>query len=98
MIDITPTPSREEPDAEQAEGRLSRGESRVWRSACFQVNKSFVVFLAQFIIALAVLSFSLYKLTGDASCEDTQAYLGLTTMLVGVFIPTPKMSRAAARP
>lgn len=63
-----------------------------YRSCCLILDKRALAFFSQFTISLGVLLFSMYKLIISDSCEDTQVYIGLITMIIGVYIPSPRMT------
>lgn len=60
-----------------------------WKSCCLVMDRRFVVFITQFSISLAVLFFSMYKLLTSLTCDETQVYIGLLTMIIGVYMPQP---------
>jgi len=67
-------------------------DNYIWRSCCgIQIDKRVVVFTSQFIIALMIVSFSLYQLNKSNNCEHNQLYTGLLTMIVGIFLPSPRV-------
>ncbi len=61
----------------------------VWRSGCFQLNKGFVKFASSFIIALLLLTFSIYSLVTIEKGEDKSLYISLITLILGVYLPNP---------
>jgi hypothetical protein len=63
----------------------------VWRSGCFDLNKGFVKFASSFIIALILLSFSIYSLVTIEKGEDKSLYVSLITLLLGVYLPNPTL-------
>jgi len=64
----------------------------IWRSCCgMLVDKRVVVFTSQFIITLMIITFSLYQLAQGNSCEHQQFYSSLITMLIGIFLPSPRV-------
>jgi len=65
----------------------------VWKSCCFNLDKRVVIFSSQFVITLMIISFSLYQLSTDNSCEHQQFYSSLITMLVGVYLPSPRLHK-----
>lgn len=68
-------------------------ERYIWKSGCFQVDKRVIIFFSQFAICLMIISFSLYQLNKDSSCEHQQIYIGLLTMIVGIFLPAPRIQK-----
>jgi hypothetical protein len=65
-------------------------QDNLWRSCCFLVDKRMTVFISQLIIALAVISFSFVQLIRSNDCESNQLYVGLLTMVLGIFLPSPR--------
>lgn len=68
-------------------------ERYIWKSGCFQADKRVVIFFSQFTICLMVISFSLYQLNKNMSCDHQQIYIGLLTMMVGIFLPAPRIQK-----
>ncbi len=68
-------------------------ERYVWTSCCFRVNKHVLIFFSQFAIGCMVICFSLYQLNKKDTCEHQQLYIGLLTMIVGVFLPQPRLQK-----
>jgi hypothetical protein len=68
-------------------------ERYIWKSGCFQADKRVIIFFSQFTICLMVISFSLYQLNKDDSCDHQQIYIGLLTMMVGIFLPAPRIQK-----
>jgi hypothetical protein len=68
-------------------------ERYIWKSFCFEIDRRVVIFFSQFSIGIMVISFSLYQLNKDSSCENQQIYVGLLTMMVGIFLPAPRIQK-----
>jgi hypothetical protein len=68
-------------------------EENLWRSCCILVDKRVVVFSSQLLIAVSVISFCFYQLSIDDSCEHNQVYVGLLTMILGIFLPSPRVNK-----
>jgi hypothetical protein len=67
-------------------------EHYIWRSCCgMKLDKRVVVFTSQFIIALMIVIFSLFQLSISNDCNHNQLYTGLLTMIVGIFLPSPRV-------
>jgi hypothetical protein len=62
----------------------------LWKSCCILVDKRMTVFISQLVIALAVISFSFVQLIRSDECESNQLYVGLLTMIIGIFLPSPR--------
>jgi hypothetical protein len=60
-----------------------------WRSCCgCNLDKRAVKFFSQLTISLIVVVFSLYQLHNE---KNTDIYLSLLTMILGLFIDAPKI-------
>lgn len=62
---------------------------------CFEkrTDKRLIIFCSQFIIGLIIITFCLFKLYGDLDCGDDSKYIGLLTMIIGIFLPNPKITK-----
>lgn len=63
----------------------------VWRSGCFELNKGYVKFMSSFLVALILLSFSIYSLVTIEKGEDKSLYISLITLILGVYLPNPTL-------
>jgi hypothetical protein len=77
-------------DAVEIEKDLINTEN-TYKSCCLTSDKRALQFFSQFTISVGVLLFSMYKLINSAECEETQVYIGLITMIIGIYLPNPKM-------
>ena len=77
-------------DAVEIEKDLIKTEN-TYRSCCLTSDKRALQFFSQFTICVGVLLFSMFKLINSVECEETQVYVGMITMIVGIYIPQPKM-------
>ena len=68
---------------------IDNDDNIVWRSCCFDINKSLVKFSVQVIISLIVLILSSYKLVTDDNKEDKSVYISLITLIIGIYTPSP---------
>ena len=72
-----------------------RSETEYWTSPCcgrrerFQVNC--VKFLTQYILIVGLLIFFAFGLYQADTCEDSNMYLSLLMLLVGIALPSPSM-------
>jgi hypothetical protein len=66
-------------------------EKETWTSCCLKVDKNAVQFFSQLAISVGVISFSLYQLIKLPDCEQQQTYSSLLTLVLGVWLPSPKM-------
>lgn len=66
-----------------------------WKSCCFIVNKRAVLFFSQLGISVGVIAFSLFMLlTYKHDCSTESTYIGLLTLILGVWLPSPKFERS----
>ena len=60
-----------------------------WKSCCgCNLDKRAVKFFSQLTISLIVVIFSLYQLHKD---KNTEIYLSLLTMILGVYVEAPRL-------
>ena len=59
-----------------------------WKSCCFELDRRAVKFFSQLTISLIVIIFSLYQLYRD---KNTDIYLSLLTMIMGVYVEAPRL-------
>jgi hypothetical protein len=65
----------------------------VYKSCCLLVDKRALLFFSQLGISVSVLSVCLYQLlTHHNSCESNQMYSNILMMILGVWIPQPRMT------
>ena len=62
-----------------------------WKSCCLTVDKRFVVFITQALVASSILIFSMIMLFYKDSC-DNQIYIGLISTIIGLYMPAPRIS------
>ena len=77
-------------DAVEIEKELIKTEN-TYRSCCLTSDKRALQFFSQFTICVGVLLFSMYKLINSVECEETQVYIGMITMIIGIYLPNPKI-------
>jgi len=68
---------------------IINNKKRTWKSACLIVDKEMVEYMTKLMISLIIIAFCIFKLVHDNSCEGQQAYLGLMTLVIGVWLPCP---------
>ena len=66
-------------------------EDNLWRSCCLVTDRRMIVFFSQLIIGISVISFSFIQLARNDECESNQLYVGLVTMIIGIFLPSPRV-------
>lgn len=65
-----------------------------WTSCCLRTDRAAVFFFSQLGISLLVMSFCLYQLSIPQTVEaleSRQYYSGTVTLIVGVWLPSPRM-------
>lgn len=78
--------------AEQ-EGRENAAveDDNVWRSCCTYIDSRVLQFIVQSLMCWLVCMFCMFMLFHSVACPEQQLYSGILTMVLGVFIPNPKM-------
>ena len=62
----------------------------MWKSCCgLELDKNAVVYFTQIGIICGIMSFAIYKLSTDKSCEVQTTYLALLSSLTGYILPSP---------
>jgi len=61
-------------------------EDRVWETCCSKSSSSFLRYVSQLVVTLAVLSLSIGMLAGGS---NDALYPSLITLILGVYLPTP---------
>ena len=65
----------------------------VWRSACLECDKDFVVFICTYVMIAMVTVFCFYQLIHLPNCSDQSSYLGVLGLILGIFVPSPSMKK-----
>ena len=81
--------STNSPDSLTSENK--KGKSRVWRSACIECDKDFVVFVASYFILAGLLFFFGAGLWTAETCEQSNLYQSLMLLVLGVILPSPRL-------
>ena len=63
-----------------------------WRSCCFTADKRVIVFISQLLISLLVICFCLRQLIYSTTCETDQLYTGLLSLILGTWLPSPRIN------
>ena len=66
-------------------------DENLWRSCCLVTDRRMIVFFSQLVIAISVIVFSFAQLSRSNECESNQLYVGLVTMIIGIFLPSPRV-------
>jgi hypothetical protein len=64
-----------------------------WTSCCIQMDKRAAMFFSQLAISLITIFFCLYQLINVDTCEAQSLYSSLLTLVLGVYLPSPKISK-----
>jgi len=73
------------------EENVNINDDNLWRSCCLITDRRMIVFFSQLIIGISVISFSFIQLVRNDDCESNQLYVGLVTMIIGIFLPSPRV-------
>jgi hypothetical protein len=71
--------------------RISSSKKVYWKSCCFLLDKRAVQFFSQLFLSLIIMSFCIYQLIVLDKCDSAE-YLSLLTLVLGVYVPTPKIN------
>lgn len=63
----------------------------IWRSCCLEMDKRAVVFFTTLGISVAVMIFCGVKLSFADTCEETNTWMALLTLILGIWIKTPTL-------
>lgn len=64
-----------------------------WKSCCLLLDKRATMFFSQLLIALLVIGFCIVQLVNSRSCEHDSLYSGILSMIIGVYLPQPRINR-----
>jgi hypothetical protein len=64
-----------------------------WKSCCLTVDKRAVLFFSQLSISILVILFCCFQLIRLENCEAQSLYSGILTLILGVWCPSPKMTK-----
>ena len=85
------------PSIETKKRELELAEKKyetTWKSCCGNtIDSRALVFFSQFSIAILILSFCIFQLIQSDSCERDSLYSSILTLVLGVFLPSPKMNK-----
>ncbi len=63
-----------------------------WKSCCFEIDARVFQFIAILIISVMVISFCMFQLIYHAkTCPEQQMYMSTLTLVIGVFVPNPRI-------
>jgi hypothetical protein len=64
-------------------------DDRTWKSGCLQMDKGAVMFFSTLGISLIIIAFCIYQLVSSTSCETQTTYMGLLTLILGIWVKSP---------
>ena len=62
-----------------------------WKSCCLTVDKNATIYFSQLAISIITIAFCIVQLTLSKSCERDSLYSGILTLVIGVYLPSPKL-------
>ena len=62
-----------------------------WRSCCWTVDKRDLLYFGQMGVGIPIIGFCIAMLATDDSCDSFARYSPLLTLVVGLFLPSPKL-------
>lgn len=68
-------------------------DSNHWDSCCLRIDKRAALFFSQLIISGVIILFSIYQLATITECQRQTPFMGLLTLVIGVWLPSPNMKR-----
>ena len=69
-------------------------KENTYKSCCLTVDLRPVKYFSQLLICITVITLCIFNLVEyPDDCNSNQVYIGLLTMIVGVFIPAPKLNK-----
>jgi len=68
-------------------------DTKTWQSLCLTTDKAAAVYFSTFVLILIIVGFCCYQLVHKPDCSDQQAYLSVLSMILGVVLPSPVISR-----
>ena len=63
-----------------------------WGTCCGQLDKRCLIYGVQMSLVFLIMGFCIFKLNTALDCNESQTFLGLLTMLVGLVLPSPRIS------
>jgi hypothetical protein len=64
-----------------------------WTSCCLKTDRRAVIFFSQFGLSTSVVILCIYQLLTRDDCNSNQLFLGLLTLILGVYLPQPKITK-----
>ena len=74
---------------------VDRGNERYLWFCCSNhtTDKRIIIYFTQFSISLIIIFFCIFQLLNHNDCESNQLYMGLLTLIIGVYLPSPKLRK-----
>lgn len=70
-------------------GTTQSDDRTIWKSGCVQMDKGAVMFFSTLGISLIIIAFCIYQLVSSTSCETQTTYMGLLTLILGIWVKSP---------
>ena len=64
-----------------------------WDSCCFKMDKRATMFFSQLAISALTMGFCIYQLVHLDNCEAQSLYSSILTLVLGVYLPSPKLNK-----
>lgn len=64
-----------------------------WNSCCLKTDRRAVIYFSQFGLSASVVVLCIYQLLTKDDCNSNQLFLGLLTLILGVYLPSPKIRK-----
>lgn len=68
-------------------------ERKTWRSCCLTLDRDFVQYVVKYTILIGLIIFFSLELHLSDNCEDKQLYNSLLMFVVGIAIPSPRLTK-----
>ena len=66
-------------------------ERKSWKFLGHSCTRSLVVFFAQFVVILSIVTCSIVRITLSKTCEETTVWFAILSSTVGYILPSPKL-------
>jgi len=64
-----------------------------WKSCCLKMDKNAVKFFTQLAISMCIIGLCIAQLVRLKDCGSQHAYIGLLTLVIGIWLPSPSMTK-----
>ena len=62
------------------------------KTCCGDIDRRCLVYGIQMSLLFLIMGFCIFKLLHSSDCNESQTYLGLLTMIIGLIIPAPTIT------